>query len=329
MSTTHHQPSTARHRAGVHRRPGRSVGRSGTDRRRSIAYVGSQRAGKTPGARRRGGRRRRRSGPARVRRRSRPPADVRGGAPPGAAAELRIARRDRPTCSLEWRERNPTATRVLGLGWMFSAVPDGTPTRQMLDAIVADVPVYLSASDLHSVWINSAGLDELGIDDDDPDPIGGRIVRDEDGSATGLLLETAAIELAWPVTNRATDDRARPLRASDRRRLSRVGDDGGRRHGARRRRARRPACGPMSAASCRSPSSATGTSTASDTRPRRSPRCSPAAEHAARHAVGPGQGRRDQADPRRHDRRLHRRPARPLRAPRDRTRRRRPCRPAS
>jgi predicted amidohydrolase YtcJ len=105
---------------------------------------------------------------------------------------------------LEWRAQNPGATRVLGLGWMFSAVPDATPTRHMLDAVVADVPVYLSASDLHSVWTNTAGLGELGIDDATPDPVGGRIVRDQAGIATGLLLENAAIELAWPVTNRAT-----------------------------------------------------------------------------------------------------------------------------
>jgi predicted amidohydrolase YtcJ len=106
---------------------------------------------------------------------------------------------------VHWRARNPGATRVLGLGWLFSAVPDGVPTRQMLDAVVPDLPVFLSASDLHSVWTNTAGLRELGIDDDTPDPIGGRIVRDAEGVATGLLLENAAVEIAWPITNQADD----------------------------------------------------------------------------------------------------------------------------
>ena len=105
----------------------------------------------------------------------------------------------------EWRTRHPDAKRVLGLGWLFSAVPDGTPTRQMLDAFVGDVPVYLTSSDVHSMWTNTAGLHELGIGDATPDPIGGRIVRDDAGRATGLLLENAAIELAWPVTNRASE----------------------------------------------------------------------------------------------------------------------------
>ena len=64
---------------------------------------------------------------------------------------------------VQWRKRNPTAERVLGIGWLFSAVPDGVPTRQMLDAVIADTPVYLSAADLHSTWVNTAALTEMGI----------------------------------------------------------------------------------------------------------------------------------------------------------------------
>ena len=93
---------------------------------------------------------------------------------------------------------------MLGIGWLFSAVPDGTPTRQMLDAIAADVPVYLSAADLHSMWVNTAALDEMGITAQTADPVGGRIVRDAGGEASGLLLEGAAIELAWPIINQAS-----------------------------------------------------------------------------------------------------------------------------
>jgi predicted amidohydrolase YtcJ len=107
---------------------------------------------------------------------------------------------------LAWQQQNPDTTRVLGIGWLFSAVPDGSPTRQMLDTIAPDVPVYLSAADLHSVWVNTKALEEMGIEDTTPDVVGGRIVRDKSGAATGLLLETAAIEFAWPVINRASDD---------------------------------------------------------------------------------------------------------------------------
>ena len=115
---------------------------------------------------------------------------------------------------VQWRERNPTAERILGIGWLFSAVPNGVPTRQMLDAVLPDIPVYLSAADLHSTWVNTAALTEMGIDADTPDPVGGRIVRDDAGDATGLLLEGAAIEFASPLTNRASDtERDRYLQA--------------------------------------------------------------------------------------------------------------------
>ncbi|MFM8311388.1 MAG: amidohydrolase [Ilumatobacteraceae bacterium] len=105
-----------------------------------------------------------------------------------------------------WMAANPDASRVLGVGWTFSALPGSTPTRQLLDAIESQRPVYLDASDLHSVWCNSAALRELGIDDSTPDPIGGTIVRDASGAATGLLLENAGYHIAWPVMNRTTPD---------------------------------------------------------------------------------------------------------------------------
>lgn len=114
-----------------------------------------------------------------------------------------------------WLADNPDAPRVLGVGWVFSAVPGGAPTRQMLDEVIADRPVYLDASDLHSVWCNTAALEELGISAETADPLGGRIVRDETDQATGHLLENAGYHLAWPVMNQATDaDRDRALRAA-------------------------------------------------------------------------------------------------------------------
>ena len=99
-----------------------------------------------------------------------------------------------------WAQAHPDAPRVLGISWLFDAVPGGIPTKEMLDAVIVDRPVYLDANDLHSVWTNSAGLAELGITADTPDPIGGCIVRDPDtGDATGLLLENAAVTMVWPL----------------------------------------------------------------------------------------------------------------------------------
>jgi predicted amidohydrolase YtcJ len=115
----------------------------------------------------------------------------------------------------QWAKENPDAPRVLGRGWLFSAVPGGRPTRQMLDEVVPDRPVYLDANDYHSVWVNSAALAELGVTRDTPDPLGGRIVRAA-GEPTGHLEETAAQQLAWEFLGAASTDadRDRALRAA-------------------------------------------------------------------------------------------------------------------
>ncbi|WP_034274775.1 amidohydrolase [Haloechinothrix halophila] len=105
-----------------------------------------------------------------------------------------------------WADTNPDAPRVLGRGWLFGAVPGGRPTRQLLDAVVPDRPVYLDANDYHSVWVNTAALAELGVTRDTPDPVGGRIVRDTDGEPTGHLEETAAIEIVWSFLAEASSD---------------------------------------------------------------------------------------------------------------------------
>lgn len=92
---------------------------------------------------------------------------------------------------------DPDAPRIRAQGWQQSAT--GVPHRRMLDAVVPDRPVYVQAFDLHSMWVNTAALAELGIDDDTPSPVGGSIHRDEDGHATGLIDETAMQQLVWSV----------------------------------------------------------------------------------------------------------------------------------
>lgn len=105
------------------------------------------------------------------------------------------------------RAQNPAAPRILGTSWLYSALDGQEPTRQLLDAAIPDIPVYLDANDLHSVWVNSAALVELGITADTPDPIGGTIARNPGtGEATGMLQETAAQQIVWPALARQATD---------------------------------------------------------------------------------------------------------------------------
>ncbi|AJF63692.1 amidohydrolase [Streptomyces vietnamensis] len=106
----------------------------------------------------------------------------------------------------EWARENPDAPRVLATGWKHGDIPGGAPDRGMLDAVVADRPVYAQAYDFHSIWLNTAALDEVGIDDATASPPGGTVHRDERGAATGLVDETAMHHLVWPVLDGFTTD---------------------------------------------------------------------------------------------------------------------------
>lgn len=84
---------------------------------------------------------------------------------------------------------------VSGAGWHVEALAEKRyPTRQELDAVCGQRPVYLPRVG-HAAAVNSAALRRAGIGKDTPDPDGGRIVRDERGEATGLLLEPPAFNL--------------------------------------------------------------------------------------------------------------------------------------
>ncbi|MEU6104563.1 amidohydrolase [Streptomyces flaveolus] len=103
-------------------------------------------------------------------------------------------------------QENPDAPRLLATGWKHGDIPGGLPDRGMLDAVVADRPVYAQAYDFHSIWLNSAALTEVCIDDTTASPPGGTIHRDERGAATGLVDETAMHHLVWPVLDDFSSD---------------------------------------------------------------------------------------------------------------------------
>lgn len=90
---------------------------------------------------------------------------------------------------------------ILGGGWQLPAFPQANPHKSLLDAIVPDRPVALSAADGHSVWANSRALELAHITRETPDPPNGRIERDATGEPTGTLRESAAGLLSAVVPN--------------------------------------------------------------------------------------------------------------------------------
>lgn len=81
---------------------------------------------------------------------------------------------------------------ILGRGWNQVLWPvKEFPTAADIDAVIADRPVWLRRIDGHAGWANSNALEIAGIDADTPDPVGGKIVRDNNGKATGVLIDNA------------------------------------------------------------------------------------------------------------------------------------------
>jgi len=65
------------------------------------------------------------------------------------------------------------------------------PTRASLDALHPKTPVFLARIDGHAAWVNSEALRRAGITAATRDPPGGRILRDERGEPTGVLIDNA------------------------------------------------------------------------------------------------------------------------------------------
>ena len=81
---------------------------------------------------------------------------------------------------------------VTGRGWDQTLWPGQRfPSRASLDQAAPAHPVSLTRIDGHATWTNSLGLAAAGISRSLADPPGGRIVRDEQGEPTGLLIDTA------------------------------------------------------------------------------------------------------------------------------------------
>jgi predicted amidohydrolase YtcJ len=101
---------------------------------------------------------------------------------------------------------HPGEEWISGGGWSMDAFPGGIPTRQALDAVVPDRPVFLPNRDGHGAWVNSRALALAGIDASTPDPADGRIERDASGELIGMLQEGAAVLVSRLLPEVSEDD---------------------------------------------------------------------------------------------------------------------------
>jgi predicted amidohydrolase YtcJ len=72
---------------------------------------------------------------------------------------------------------------ILGHGW--------SGVNPLFAGLGGENPVYLTARSLHAAWANASALRMAGIGPGTPDPLNGKILRDETGLPNGILLEGA------------------------------------------------------------------------------------------------------------------------------------------
>ena len=108
----------------------------------------------------------------------------------------------------EFAEQNKTDPWVVGRGIKYGVVS----TRQELDEILADRPVYIVAYDGHTGWANTKALETARILKDDGRTMqNGIIVRDQTGTATGELREDDAMRAVLDLVPAPDSNRKREL----------------------------------------------------------------------------------------------------------------------
>ena len=116
---------------------------------------------------------------------------------------------------LQKRLRRAAAERkagewIVGSGWDHTFWPEKKfPTRQQLDEVAPQNPVFLVHISGHVAVANSLALQLAGITKTTPNPTGGEIERDVAGEPTGMLKEGAAQGLVASKIPPPTADRRR------------------------------------------------------------------------------------------------------------------------
>ncbi|MFD0273420.1 amidohydrolase [Kitasatospora sp. NPDC127111] len=106
-----------------------------------------------------------------------------------------------------YADAEPGQSWITGSGWSMESFEGGLPTRQLLDSVIPDRPVYLVNRDHHGAWANTRALELAGLTKDTPDPADGRIEREPDGTPSGVLQEGATKLVARHVPPATAADR--------------------------------------------------------------------------------------------------------------------------
>lgn len=123
------------------------------------------------------------------------------------ATLARIGRESRTKSVGEW---------VVARGFDCNDWPGGWPNAADLDRIVPGRPVMVRSKDGHVAWLNSAGMQRIGLRATTADPPGGRYLRRESGEPSGIVMESAVDLLPNPLADLGLSTRPRDRAQVDR-----------------------------------------------------------------------------------------------------------------
>lgn len=104
-----------------------------------------------------------------------------------------------------YAKEHASSTWITGGGWALPIYADAAPSKEELDTIVPDKPVFLYSQDGHSAWLNSKALEAANITSQTPDPFNGRIERKGTSKEPSGTLRESAIKLVKDVAPAPTD----------------------------------------------------------------------------------------------------------------------------
>ena len=115
-----------------------------------------------------------------------------------AGADLQFDSLDQVLGSAKkWADSNPHAKVIRGFGWRYMLFPITGPTKADLDKLFPDRPVFLTALDCHSAWVNTKALEMAGVNAKTQDPAPGFSIYQRDpktNEPTGWLVEVPAMQ---------------------------------------------------------------------------------------------------------------------------------------
>lgn len=89
----------------------------------------------------------------------------------------------------KFADANPELEVLIGQSFQVNVFGDNGPSKEALDSVVPDRPMVISDTSQHSTWANSKAIEMAGITAKTPDPEGGKIYHNSDGSVSGYFAD--------------------------------------------------------------------------------------------------------------------------------------------